>query len=214
MTTSPEQVQTTDLESYLRVHRILRTTTAALARAVDRPVDERRARALARWITGFTGEIRCHHHIEDELLFPALAERVVTYHDEIGPLLEADHEELDDVLDGLDAAAAAHDWVAAAPLARRLDEHLREHLDYEDRVVAGLFARHFTSEEFEELNVAAIKMVPPRQLLFTVPWTMSMLDSDEQKTVLDSAPGALHVLWVLTRRRYTRRATVALGGVR
>lgn len=214
MTTPPEQEQATDLESYLRVHRALRASTAELSRALHTPVDGRRAKALARWISGFTGEIRCHHHIEDELLFPALAERVVTYHDDIGPLLQQDHDELDNVLDGLDTAAAAHDWAVAAPLAKRLDEHLSEHLDYEDRVVAGLFARHFTSEEFEELNVAAIKMVAPRQLLFTVPWTMSMLDANEQKIVLDSAPGALHVLWVLTRGRYTRRATLALGGVR
>ncbi len=144
--------QPTDLESYLRVHRMLRASTADLRHALDQRVGDR---SLATWIKGLTGEIRCHHHIEDELLFPALADRVAAYHEEIGPILAQDHDELDRVLDGLDASAAAGDWTTAGSLARELDE---------------------------------------------------------QRSVLASAPAAMHLLWVLTRRGYARRTARALGG--
>ena len=206
-----------DLESYLRVHRLLRSSAEQLAVGLTRPGH---GPSRARWITGFTGEIRCHHHIEDELLFPALAARVVTF-DEVGPTLAGDHADLDVVLDDLDAAARAHDWVTAAGLARHLSDHLHDHLDFEDREIVGMFARHFTSEEFEALNVSAIKMVPPRQLLFTVPWTMSLLGPDEQQTVLSSAPGFMRLLWIVlawwlrpTDRPGARRCAMSIDALR
>ena len=65
-------------------------------------------RPVPRWFRGFAAEIQCHHHIEDELLFPAIAARVATY-PEIAPKLEADHSELDGLLADLTAALDSAD---------------------------------------------------------------------------------------------------------
>ena len=202
-----------DLESYLRVHRVLRASAAELATATRQPADPARTKALQRWYRGFAGEIRCHHHIEDELLFPALAARVATY-GEHASRLEGDHAELDEVLDGLEAALDRGDPAAAAPLADALRDHLDEHLGYEDDEIAPLFARHFTAVEFDELNARAVRMTPPRQLLFTAPWLLAGVDQEEQARILASVPKALHLLWFATRRRYARLADRALGSAR
>src|SRR4051794_15330702 len=210
--TSPPRSATdsADLESYLRVHRALRTSAARLATAVAAG-DPTTADAQRRWYRGFAGELRCHHHIEDELLFPALAERVATYADH-HPTLTADHAELDDLLDGLTAALASNEsHQHAVQTANAISEHLHEHLDYEDDEIVPLFARHFTSAEFEDLNQRAIKMTPPRQLLFTAPWMMSQLDEAEQHEVLASAPKAMHLLWFVSRGRYARLEQRAFG---
>lgn len=205
----PSATGAADLESYLRVHRALRCSAAEFATAVGAAGPAARD-AQRRWFSGFADEIRCHHHIEDELLFPALAERVATY-DQYGPVLSADHAELDTLLDALTAALApGAPRDEAARLAREVSDHLREHLHYEDDEIAPLFGRHFTSAEFEALNQQAIKMTPPKQLLFTVPWLMAQLDATEQATVLASAPKVMHLLWFVTRRRHARLARRAL----
>jgi hemerythrin-like domain-containing protein len=192
---------------------VLRASAAELATATGEPADPARTKALQRWYRGFAGEIRCHHHIEDELLFPALAARVATY-GEHAARLEGDHAELDEVLDDLEAALDRGDLGAAAPLAIALRDHLDEHLGYEDDEIAPLFARHFTAVEFDELNSRAVRMTPPRQLLFTAPWLLAGVDQEEQARILASVPKALHLLWFATRRRYARLAERALGTAR
>jgi hypothetical protein len=163
-----------------------------------------------RWFRGFAGEIRCHHHIEDALLFPALRDRVAIY-DALGPRLDEDHASLDIVLDALAEALHTADFVGAAERAVELRDHLDEHLGFEDDEVAPLFVRHFTAIEFDELNAKAVKMTPPRQLAFTAPWLMSLLDDAEQAELLASVPKVMTLVWVLTRGRYARLTARAFG---
>jgi hemerythrin-like domain-containing protein len=209
-TTTTTTTTAPDLESYLRIHRALRASARALADAAAGPADRATAAARVRWYRGFAGEIRCHHHIEDELLFPALRARVATYADH-ADRLDGDHAELDVVLDGLTDALAAGDHGRGGRLAGELADHLDEHLAYEDAEIAPLFARHFTAAEFAELNAQAIKMTPPRQLGFTVPWIMASITPAEQQVVLAEAPKVMRLVWRATRRRYRRRAALALG---
>ncbi len=197
-----------DTDSYVRVHRALRHSAGQFADAVARPTAA--IAPLHRWYRGFADEIRCHHHIEDELLFPALADRVATYVEHESTLV-GDHAELDVLLDELDNALDRDDRAVAIRLSRGLSDHLHHHLDYEDDEIVPLFARHFTSDEFEALNQRAIRMTPPRQLIFTAPWMMSLLTPAEQSAVLASSPKAMRVLWLLTRGRYARIERRAFG---
>jgi hemerythrin-like domain-containing protein len=181
---------TPNVDSYLRVHRALRASAARLAEATTRTTDARNRKARARWFRGFAGEIQCHHHIEDELLFPAIAARVATY-PEIAPKLEADHAELDELLAALTTALGSADTDRTARLAAALRDHLDEHLAFEDAEVAPLFVRHFTADEYAELDARAVKMTPPKQMLFTAPWMMSELDDAERVQLLADVPKAL-----------------------
>lgn len=209
MQTDHTDTASPDVESYLRVHRALRASAGRLAEATSRPADRLTSKARRRWYEGFAGEIRCHHHIEDELLFPAIATRVATY-PEIAPKLDADHADLDVLLDDLGAAIAASDPVTAPALAAALRDHLDEHLAFEDAEIAPLFVRHFTAAEYDDLDARAVKMTPLKQLFFTAPWLMSHLDATEREQLLATVPKAMTVLWKATRGRYARLASRAL----
>ena len=89
-------------------------------------------------------------------------------------------------------------------------DHLDEHLAFEDAEVAPLFVRHFTADEYDDLDARAVKMTPFKQMLFTAPWMMSHLDDAERDELLASVPKALTLLWMATRGRYARLSTRAL----
>lgn len=144
------------------------------------------------------------------MLFPALRDRVATYGAH-GPRLEADHASLDLILDGLADALDMGKREIAARLSAELRDHLDEHLGFEDDEIVPLFIRHFTAIEFDELDAKAVAMTSPKQLLFTAPWMMAMLDNSERAQLLAAVPKAMTVLWVLTRGRYARMTKRVFG---
>jgi len=91
--------------------------------------------------------VHSHHGAEDAMLFPALR-RVDPQLAPIVDRLEADHRRVSDLLDTVEAAAAALDGdeeaEARARVAGALDElaaHLLEHLELEERSVGPAMAR-------------------------------------------------------------------------
>ena len=203
-----------DLESYLRVHRVLRASAAELATATRAPADPAADEGAEALVPGVR---RARSGVITTSRTSCCSPRWRRGSPPTGEhasRLEGDHAELDEVLDGLEAALDRGDLDAAAPLATALRDHLDEHLGYEDDEIAPLFARHFTAVEFDELNARAVRMTSPRQLLFTAPWLLAGVDQDEQARILASVPKALHLLWFATRRRYARLAGRALGPVR
>jgi hemerythrin-like domain-containing protein len=211
-----------DLSSYLQIHRALRISATRLRAAVDGldRGDRSRAAAISGWFDGFAGELRAHHTVEDEIFFPALAERVPTYADH-GDGLAADHVRLEELLGELSQTlrhlGGGADWLetvaAASALTAELAEHLDEHLAVEDEDVLPLFERHFTAAEYEAMHEQALKKISFRQMAFTVPWLVSHLEGEEKDELLATAPLPLKVLWWVTRRPYARRTAYALGEV-
>jgi hemerythrin-like domain-containing protein len=205
---------TPDLTTYRLLHRAMRRSNDQLVAAIDglADADADRAAALGRWFTGYAGELRCHHHIEDDILFPALAARVPTYA-EYGGSLAADHERLDEVIDSVAAAIERRDRGAALAAAVELRHLLAEHLGVEDDDILPLFERHFSAAEWDTFDKAAEKAIKPKQLLFTLPWLASTLDDRELAAILDGAPLVLRVLWRVSKGRYAKLAAVAFGPV-
>jgi hypothetical protein len=212
---------TPDLTRYQLVHDAMRAGARQLADALASmdPADHRRAQALRWWCDGFIGELHAHHTVEDELFFPALAARVPSFAQELDASLGSEHVELDAIMSALQDAVRAlatgdhivRDHAAATASAEELSTFLDRHLEIEDDDVLPLFARHFTAEEYQDLDDQALKAIPPRQLLFTVPWAMCTGGPATREQVLADAPLAVRIIWTLTRRRYVRRTTLAMG---
>ena len=210
---------TPDLTSYHAVHTALRRGTRAIARAACEldPGDRRRAKAFARYWAGYAGEVHAHHTIEDDVMFPALVERVPVAADLIGRT-DADHDRLDELMT---LVGGAVDDLAAGRLSPVLADGLREladlmdaHLAFEDADILPLFERHFTAEEYAELDDQAAKALGiSKQAAFTVPFIASMLDPDVLDHVFGDAPVAFRLLLRATRRSHARLAARALGPV-
>jgi hypothetical protein len=211
---------TPDLSTYYLIHRALRASGDRLAGAVAGldEGDRRRARTLQWWFDGFAGELHDHHTIEDEIFFPALAAKVPTYAAYEAGLAE-DHAHLDRVMNSLRLAirglAGNGTWAwhhrAAVEHSAELARFLHEHLGTEDDEVLPLFERHFTAGEYGEIDEQAIKRISPRQLLFTVPWIVGSGTPEEGRKMLAGTPKVMTLIWMATRRRYARRAALALG---
>ena len=75
------------------------------------------------------------------------------------------------------------------------------HLEFEDAEILPLFERHFTAEEYEAMDQAAIKAIGVgAQAAFTVPFALAVASDAVRAEMLATAPGALKVLYRATRR--------------
>lgn len=209
-----------DLTVFTVVHRAMRRDGARLASALGGlgSGDTARARALRRWYGGYHGELDGHHALEDHLWFPVLAERVPTYAQHTDRI-EREHHLLDDALRGV---ASALDRVveseAAAPARRdahdaacELTSLLDLHLGFEDADILPLYLRHFTEDEYGEIEARARTLLELRRLPFGVPWVMSATTPAERTRLLARAPLALKLVWYASRRRHARLSARVLG---
>jgi hemerythrin-like domain-containing protein len=208
---------TPDLSGYRAIHVALRSGARRMADAAVTfdPADRRRAKAFARYWKGYAGEVVIHHTIEDDVFFPALVEKVPTAAG-YTQRTDADHHHLDDLMGRLDAAftqlTGGGAAVDVAPLLRELADHMEEHLAFEDADLLPLFERHFSAEEYEEMDARALKAIGlGTQAAFTIPFVAAALPADVRDEVFAIVPTAFRVIYRLTRGRHARLARRALG---
>lgn len=207
-----------DLTVYRGVHRALRDGGDALATAAPAAADDRaQARALATYWAGFEGELRVHHRVEDEHVFPAIRERL-PHAGAVLDRLDADHHELDAVLARCRRAVTAMatgrgDSGDARAAFDALRGHLHTHLDVEDAEVLPLLERHFTHAEWSVQERAASRSLGSvRQAAFTIPFLLRAFDDATRARLLAEAPMLARVVWGLGHRRHARLTARALLG--
>ena len=215
-------MQLPDLTTYHVLHRGMRLDSARLAGAVaslDEAQRSTRGPAMARWYAGFYGELHEHHTVEDDIFFPALLERVPVFDGQVDRI-EAEHNHLEDVLVETRARLVrlgdpGVDWPVAVAEASEITSELKDllsvHLDFEDADVLPLFVRHFSVEDYEDLNERALKHTKFGQLVFGIPWAVESATEEQFRHMYDTAPLAFKLLWRATRRRYNRMAQEAFG---
>ena len=218
---SPDQPLPTgleaDLTSYRAVHRAVRAAARRLSTTVTAipTTDGRRVRGLQRYWAGYSAEVLTHHTIEDDVFFPALADRSSTMAS-LMARLDADHHRLDELMAEVetaitrftDAGAPARAAAALAELADLMDEHL----DVEDDWVLPLFTLHFTADEYAELEEQAFAAVGiGRQAMFAIPFVVRAMSDAERIATLATAPLPMRVLHALTRRSHERLHALVFG---
>lgn len=206
-----------DLTSYRAVHRALRTAARQLSTTVEciSTGDVRRVRALQRYWAGYAAEVLTHHTIEDDVFFPALAERSSTMA-ALMARLDADHHHLDELMatvgDAMDHFTEAGAPTRAATALAELADLMDEHLDIEDDWVLPLFTLHFTADEYAELEEQAFAAVRVgRQAMFAIPFVVRAMSATERAETLATAPLPMRVLHALTRRQHERLHTAVFG---
>lgn len=213
---------TPDLTAYRAVHIALRQAPHRLACAVleCRPGDRRRLRALARYWRGYAAEVLSHHTIEDDIVFPALAEQVERARAHI-ERTDAEHHRLDDLMTRCTSGMAALEHDAGLPVRERVADDLRalaalmdDHLDFEDQHILPLILEHIDQAQFTALEEQASKtMGISAQAAFAVPFVVAAVDEATRAHLFASAPAAMRVLYRVCRGRHARLARLALGDV-
>lgn len=213
----PEE-PTPDLTDYVVVHRAMTTDMRLLADSAARIADgreeatPRRAAAMRYYLTGIGAEIRSHHRVEDEDVWPLLA--AVADADVAGLVaLTGEHDELDPLLDAADALVARLPGSAAelAAVLDRLATLLEEHIAAEERDVFPVIRRDIRVADYQRLQERFRGNLSPSTLTFVVPWVVSHATERERAHLLGEAPWPLRVILRLFSGRFAARRALALG---
>lgn len=208
-----------DLTTMFVMHHAFRRDLAAFATAAaTTPVEDRRTWvALAeRWAL-FAAILHHHHHGEDAGLWPLLAERSDAAGREVLAAMEAEHAEIDPLLEasaaGFERLARTADEDVRAALAVRLAaarESLGRHLEHEETEALAIAQAVMTEEEWVHMEMEHFRRsMSPRMLLKVVPWAAYGAPREQREEVLSRSGLANRVIAALTRRGFEARERVA-----
>jgi hemerythrin-like domain-containing protein len=193
LTTAPEF-----LEGIIVVHGAMRRDAHRLPRAVEAARTVAGARALQRWFVRYAREVEHHHLREDDVVWPMLVEREVTFGSSL-EALDADHHALDATMERIAGALAAMaDGVPARPevvaATEAFAQLLDAHLDREEAVMFPAMARAFTAESFHELETRLLKATPKHLVAFELPFAFDGLPAERVEAKLAELPAMVRVL--------------------
>ena len=199
---------------YVMHHAFRRDLAAFAAAAPATPLDDRLAwRDLAtRWDL-FATALHHHHSGEDAGLWPLLMSRADSTGRALLEAMEAEHGEIDPILQacaaGFTRLAERADADARAALVVRLvagRESLARHLAHEETDAITLIQRVMTDAEWRQVEDEYFKSqpIPPRLILKMLPWMFDKLPTPVREQRLAEAPLLHRVVYRLFRGSYQR----------
>lgn len=208
-----------DMTMMYVVHHAFRRDLRAFAAAADRtPVSDRMTwHALATRWDHFSTVLHHHHRGEDVGVWPVLMERADDCERAVLDAMEAEHSEIDPMLEASSAAyrtlALTGDESVRADLAATLHaavDSLGRHLAHEEGEAIPLIQKYVTPEEWTAIEAENFqKDVPPALMIAMVPWIMHELPISIQARLGADAPLPMRVIWRLTRGGFARRERIA-----
>lgn len=171
-----------------------------------------------RWSI-FALALHHHHSAEDAALWPLLLERADPHERSLLDAMEAEHAEIDPILeacrDGFARLSEHADADVRAALAVRLvagRESLSRHLAHEETDAIALIQRVMTDAEWKRLENDHFKATPPpRLILVMVPWMVAQLPDRDRDRLLATFPAPMRLLHRLGRRRFERAERRTFG---
>ncbi|WP_051761033.1 hemerythrin domain-containing protein [Herbidospora cretacea] len=199
-----------DLTLFLAFHRGLRRDFGRLAEALDRcPPGDTARRALIDEHTGMQLRALHHHHSDEDANIWPLLRTLAPEAADVLDRLEADHQEMDEVIERL-TGPRRQAPVQAADL-RRLHDLLNTHLDLEESRVVPLIRAHISAEWWEQAGKSVSKS-HGRDLPMIAAWTVDAASEEQRAHIFATAPLAMRVLYRLAWRRvYERRVAQVFG---
>jgi hypothetical protein len=209
-----------DLSFFRAVHRKTRSDLARYVRAVEKASEldrTTRLRPLARWARGFAHELVHHRIREDEILFPALRDRVPAVDCVLGEIAvhQAAIDELlvrwPGVAERLADPAVAFEPAKseAVQLALDLQDHVLRRFDLEDAEILPVLAANFDGAEYDRLVARAERHRPGRA--FAIPWSVDAVEPGDRPALIARATPEVRLVWKLHQGRYERLVTAAFA---
>lgn len=181
--------------------------------------DAARARVIAQHFALIRTILHHHHLAEDTYLWPRVASRAPAGAASVVAAMEAQHGELDKVID--DLTAGLQDWqetadpapgAALADTAGRLRSLLGEHLTAEEERAVPLIAQYVTAAEWGEMVAAGAAGVEPEQIPLI--FGLMMYEGDPEvigEAIKSMPPEVRGVLPGLAAEAFARHAELVHG---
>lgn len=202
-----------DLTIMLASHNAFRRDLANLARAAkfaDLPDPARRRAVIAGWET-FKRQLHMHHSAEDELIWPALRERLSHSENALSVLdaMEAEHELIDPMLAAVDAELDG-DRPGSGRAGDAVDVlvgTLTGHLTHEERDALPLIGVALTAAEWRGVGVKIARKNGLSSGSEMFAWMLDGAEPDEVRTALGQLPPPVRLLYRrIWKPRYSRTA--------
>lgn len=208
-----------DMTMMYVMHHAFRRDFEHFAAAVPKtPVSDAAAwRALEQRWSLLAQALHHHHHGEDTWLWPALLEKADPEDRETLLAMEAEHEQIDPMLQACASGFAA---MVARPaedtrnaLAVRLAaarDSLCRHLEHEEGEAIAILQKLFKHEEWEAIDGNFKTEVSFREVIRLVPWVLHEIPVATRDSLFAEKGGAVHkLIWRLTRARFERLDSTA-----
>ena len=201
-----------DLTIMLAAHEALRRDLVGLAHAADRAGRKGPARheAVQRGWEVFQRQLHIHHTAEDDLVWPALRERLAQSDaaQSVLDAMEAEHQQIDPLLNAVSRAMdrPGGDDGTLGDTVDVLTMALHGHLAHEEREALPLIGAALTAAEWRgvgrRIGVKNLRHTPE---MFA--WMMDGAEPEEAKAAVDQLPPPARALYrAVWRPRFTRRA--------
>ena len=204
-----------DLTIMLAAHAAFRRDLAQLARAAtfaDLPDPGRRASVQAGWEL-FKRQLHIHHTAEDEIVWPALRERLTRSENAQSVLdaMEAEHRQIDPLLAAVDVAFARADHGHRADVraigdaADALAGSLTAHLTHEERDGLPLIGEALTSAEWRRVGFRIVRKNGLSAGGEMFAWLADGADPDHAAAAIGTLPPPARLAYrAIWRPRYKR----------
>jgi Hemerythrin HHE cation binding domain len=204
-----------DLTIMLAAHAAFRRDLARLARAAsfaDLPDPGRRASVRAGWEL-FKRQLHLHHTAEDEIVWPALRERLAgrDHAQSVLDAMEAEHQQIDPLLAAVDGAFAraqdGHraDAGAIGDAADALASSLAGHLAHEERDGLPLIGEALTSAEWRGVGFKIVRKNGLSAGGEMFAWLADGADPDQAAAAIGTLPPPARLAYrAIWRPRYRR----------
>jgi hypothetical protein len=204
-----------DLTIMLAAHAAFRRDLAQLARAAtfaDLPDPGRRASVQAGWEL-FKRQLHIHHTAEDEIVWPALRERLTRSENAQSVLdaMEAEHRQIDPLLAAVDVAFARADHGHRADVraigdaADALAGSLTAHLTHEERDGLPLIGEALTSAEWRRVGFRIVRKNGLSAGGEMFAWLADGADPDHAAAAIGTLPPPARLVYrAIWRPRYKR----------
>jgi hemerythrin-like domain-containing protein len=201
-----------DLTIMIGAHDALRRDLVSLARTATAAnlSDPAKAQPIAAGWAVFKRQLHLHHTAEDELIWPALRERLGTSENALSVLaeMEAEHEQIDPLLAAVDDAFA--DQPGTDRLADVIDAlagTMTGHLTHEERDGLPLIGAALTAAEWRRVGVRIARKngLSGGSQMFA--WILDGAEPDRARATLRQLPPPVRLVYrALWRPRFARTA--------
>jgi hypothetical protein len=196
-----------DLTIMLAAHDAFRRDLTRLARAAGTANDPARQRSVAAGWELFKRELHLHHTAEDEIIWPALRDRLEHSQTALSVLdeMEAEHERIDPLLAAVDAAFSGPDADRLADVIDALTSTVTGHLGHEERDGLPLIGTALTAAEWRAVGrkIARKNGLAAGPEMFA--WMLDGADRRHTAATLAQLPPPLRLLYrTLWKPRFDR----------
>jgi hemerythrin-like domain-containing protein len=200
------------------VHRMIRGFIAKIDTALENPSsDASWGKTLAGLVLFGVAGLRFHHHVEDDEYWPAVVKKGADAH--LLEPLQAQHKELDSLLDRLEAqakrlAGAPADASALAgvtALIVQFGDHVRAHLDQEEPIMFPMLEQYISDPEAHAIATRVARSAPKKGISWIMGGATYAMTPAETTNFLSAFPKPIIWMRPLLLRTYRRNcATLRL----